>query len=77
MDPAGRRCFDHMHAEISVALGRVLPRYALWMHLKDLGLDPDALTRDAATRFCEGHLDGLLVLPDLFHECLEGQILII
>ena len=46
-----RRRFDHLTVEISLAVDRNLPRYPLWLALKELGLEPEGLTREAAARF--------------------------
>jgi hypothetical protein len=56
----GRRRFDHLVVELSVALGRRVPRYALWLHLHERGLDPERLGRDEALAFCDGHLHAFL-----------------
>jgi len=55
-----RRVFDHLHAELSVEVGRVVPRYALWLALREAGLDPEQLTREQALGFCRRHLAVLL-----------------
>lgn len=55
-----RRVFDHLHAELSVAVGRVVPRYALWLRLREAGLDPERLTRQQALAFCRQKLSGFL-----------------
>ena len=39
--PAFRRRFDHFHAEFSVRVGNLLPRYPLWLSIHELGFDPD------------------------------------
>jgi hypothetical protein len=64
-----RRRFDHLYEELSVALGQLVPRYALWLHMAEVGLDPERLSRVDATRFCRDHLAGLLasqrlILPE-------------
>lgn len=56
----GRRRFDHLFAEISVAAGVRVPRYALWLALHEAALDPEALSRDAALTFCDGPLGAFL-----------------
>jgi hypothetical protein len=55
-----RRGFDHLAAELSVGLGRPAPRYALWLHLREGGLDPDRLTREQALAFCRAGLAAFL-----------------
>jgi hypothetical protein len=57
-----RRRFDHLVQEISLALDRHIPRYPLWLTLKDLGMEPDRLSRDAAVAFCNEHLQSFLAL---------------
>ena len=49
----GRRRFDHLHAELSVAAGRRLPRYALWLALHDAGFDPERLAHGDVADVCE------------------------
>lgn len=56
----GRRRFDHLVIEISVAVGRRVPRYALWLRLHELGWDPEELSREAALAFCGAPLSGFL-----------------
>ena len=56
-----RSRFDHLAAEVSVAVGARIPRYPLWLHLHELGADPEALSRQAAVAFCEGPLLSFLV----------------
>ena len=55
-----RRGFDHLYAEISVGLGRLAPRYALWLRLRELGIDPEHLTRAQGLAFCRAHLAAFL-----------------
>jgi hypothetical protein len=55
-----RRRFDHLFEELSVGLGRLAPRYALWLHMGEAGLDPERLSRADATRFCRLHLSAFL-----------------
>ena len=55
-----RRCFDHLHAELSVEIGRLVPRYALWMSVQEAGYDPDTLERRQLLRFLEDHLAAFL-----------------
>ncbi len=56
----GRSRFDHLAIEVSVAVGRAIPRYPLWLQLHENGADPEALSRDAAIDFCEGPLQHFL-----------------
>ena len=55
-----RRGFDHLFAEISVGVGRLAPRYALWLRLRELGIDPERLTRTQGVAFCRAHLARFL-----------------
>lgn len=56
----GRRRFDHLFEELSVALGRLAPRYALWLRMSELGFEPEQLSRADAVGFCQLHLAGFL-----------------
>jgi len=55
-----RRRFDHLFEEISVRIGRLAPRYALWLRLRELGMDADRLSQDDVVAFCRDHLDRFL-----------------
>jgi hypothetical protein len=55
-----RRRFDHLTLELSLALDRNLPRYPLWLAFKELGVDPDYLTREVVIEFCDEHLSDFL-----------------
>lgn len=55
-----RRRFDHLFEEISLEIGRLAPRYALWLHLRERGLDPERLTRDEVVAFCRDGLSRFL-----------------
>lgn len=55
-----RRRFDHLFEEISVRIGRLAPRYALWLRLRELGMDAERLSRDDAVAFCRDHLGEFL-----------------
>lgn len=56
----GRRRFAHLHAELSVAVGTLVPRWDLWLHLEELGWPPERLTREAVLAFHRFHLDAFL-----------------
>lgn len=56
----GRRRFDHLVIELSLALGRRVPRYDLWLRVHDNGLDPERLSRESAVSFCRGPLSRFL-----------------
>lgn len=43
-----------------MALDRLAPRYALWLHMGEVGIDPEHLSRAGAVRFCRLHLTGFL-----------------
>lgn len=64
-----RRLFDHLSAEISVAAGVRVPRYALWLVLHDLGWIPDAITTKQALEFIDSEMpsfldrSGLVIAP--------------
>ena len=55
-----RRGFDHLVEEISVAVGRRIPRYPLWLRMRAHGFDPEQLDRAAAVAFCGAPLEGFL-----------------
>jgi len=55
-----RRRFDHLHVELSVAVGQLVPRYALWLYLQERGWDPDRLSRSAAISFSREHIHDFL-----------------
>ena len=55
-----RRCFDHLYAELSVEIGKLVPRYALWIAVQESGLDPDRLDTPELTRFFDAHLGDFL-----------------
>lgn len=55
-----RRRFDHLIIELSLALDRNLPRYPLWLSFKELGADPESLSREAVIEFCDAHLGEFL-----------------
>lgn len=59
--PLSRRLFDHLFAEISVAVGVRVPRYRLWMHLHELGWNPESITTDQALAYLDGPLRSFLV----------------
>jgi len=45
----GRRVFNQLVVEISLAVGHFISRYALWVYVHELDLDPEQMTaRDAA-----------------------------
>gem|GEM_PF-1048431 len=55
-----RRRFDHLVMELSVAVGCVLPRYALWLRMRESGINPEALSREEALAFCDAPVTAFL-----------------
>lgn len=55
-----RRSFDHLHAELSVEIGTLVPRYALWVSVREAGLDPDRLESGHLARFVDERLARFL-----------------
>jgi len=43
-----------------VRIGRLAPRYALWLRLRELGMDADLLAQGEVVSFCRDHLDDFL-----------------
>ena len=56
-----RRCFDHLHAELSVEIGKLVPRYPLWIRVREAGYDPDAFGAGQLVSFFDEHLDPFLL----------------
>ncbi len=76
----GRRYFDWIHVEISLALDRQISRYALWIAIWERGGDPDRLSHDEARGFVESGLTPFLtaqgaLLSRRARRRLEGRIL--
>ena len=55
-----RKLFNRLFVELSVAIGKRVPRYALWLELHDLGWNPESLRVTEALAFCDGPMDGFL-----------------
>jgi hypothetical protein len=55
-----RRRFNHLIAELSELADRPVDRYALWLRLHELGLQPETLSHLQVLRFCDRHLEGFL-----------------
>jgi hypothetical protein len=55
-----RKLFNHLFVELSVSIGKRVPRYALWLELHDLGWDPESLHVAEALAFCDGPMEGFL-----------------
>jgi hypothetical protein len=52
----GRRRFDRLVLELSLALDRSLPRYSLWQAVREAGLDPETWSNADTQRFCMSEL---------------------
>lgn len=61
----GRRRFDHLVTELSVAIGARVPRYALWLRIHEYGWNPDRLSREQAVSFCGTPLSSFLATRGL------------
>jgi hypothetical protein len=48
----GRRVFNRLVIEISLAVGHCISRYALWMYVHELDLDPEEMTAQDAAGLC-------------------------
>jgi hypothetical protein len=48
----GRRVFNRLVIEISLAVGHFISRYALWMYVHELDLDPEEMTAQDAAALC-------------------------
>ena len=59
-----RRRFENLVLELSLAAGRLVPRYRLWLLLQHEGADPAQLDETALRAFCDRHLERFL--------CQEG-----
>jgi len=55
-----RRRFDNLVIELSVAAGELVPRYALWLRLQELGCDPVVLSQGDVRVFLDEHLGPFL-----------------
>ena len=55
-----RRLFEYLFVELSVSVGTRIPRYALWLHLHDLGWNPEALKTTEVLSFCDGPMESFL-----------------
>lgn len=54
------RYFDHVYNEVSVAAGRRVSRYELWLAMWSAGGDPEALNKKQLQWFLETALDDFL-----------------
>lgn len=55
-----RSRFDHLFVELSVRLGRLAPRYPLWLRFHEIGLDPGGVSREQMVAFCRDELADFL-----------------
>ena len=55
-----RRRFEHLFVELSVALGELAPRYALWLRIAESRGDPEELSSDSVSAFCREDLSAFL-----------------
>ncbi len=55
-----RRRFDYLIIELSVELGELAPRYAIWLSFQEAGIDPELLSKEALLAFYDGPLPELL-----------------
>jgi len=75
----GRRRFDHLFAELSVAAGLRLPRYQLWLTLHEAGIDPERLTGGELRSLCDAVLPEFLqsrgiALSERRHRVLRREL---
>ena len=61
----GRRVFNRLVVEISLAVGHCVSRYALWVYLREHGIDPEQMTKHDTERFCGAPLRRYLVAQGL------------
>jgi hypothetical protein len=52
----GRRRFDRLVMELSLAVDRCVPRYSLWQAVQAAGFDPERWSGPDAERFCAREL---------------------
>lgn len=55
-----RRGFEHLYAELCLAVNQRVSRYALWLLVWESGADPDELSREQAHDIVDYHLTDLL-----------------
>ena len=55
-----KRYFEHVYSEISVAVGRRVSRYDLWLAIWSAGEDPDDLSQKQVRCFLDSELDDFL-----------------
>lgn len=69
----GRRRFEHLVVEISLAVERTIPRYRLWLQMHDLGWNPEDLDLEQALAFCDGPLGIFLAESGLKMNSRAGR----
>lgn len=69
----GKRRFDHLWIELSLAVGRAVPRFPLWIALRERGADPEDLARGEAVAFCREGLGAFLEAQGLALEARAGE----
>ncbi len=75
----GRRVFNRLVIEISLAVGYYVSRYALWVYMHELEIDPEQMTAQDVRGFCGPRLrrflaaQGIRLEPGELHK-LERQI---
>ena len=60
-----RRRFEHLFAELSVSCGQLVPRFRLWLQLREAGADPEGLSRHDALTFCDEGVVSFLAAEGL------------
>jgi len=61
----GRRIFNRMLIEISLAAGHCVSRHALWMWMHERKVDPEQMTGDEVDAFCGLSLRRFLASQDV------------
>jgi hypothetical protein len=61
----GRRVFNRLVVEISLAVGHCVSRYALWVYVRELGIDPEQMSVQDAQGFCGAPLRRFLAAQGL------------
>jgi hypothetical protein len=69
----GRRVFNQLVVEISLAFGHCISRYALWVYLHELDVDPEQMTARDAANLCGVRLRRFLASQGLRIE--PGELL--
>ena len=69
----GRRVFNRMLIEISLAVGHCVSRHELWMLMHKLGVDPEQMTGAEVAAFCGLPVRRFLASQGLRLDPLEIQ----